>query len=98
MSRVAKKPVEIPAGVEIKIDGYAVEVKGPKGKEKFVLSDKVALKQTNQTIEVTATETSQTAKTLSGTARAIIANMVAGVVNGFERKLVLVGVGYRAQM
>lgn len=97
MSRVAKIPVEIPAGVEITLNGTDVTVKGPLGTlTQYINALAVVERESNQLLCKAANE-SREAKAMSGTARALLANMVTGVTKGFERKLNLVGVGYRAQ-
>jgi large subunit ribosomal protein L6 len=97
MSRVGKLPVPLPKGVEVKIDGGAVSVKGPLGTLSQALSDDVAVKLDGDSVVVATANESQRANAMSGTTRALVANMVTGVTKGFERKLTLVGVGYRAQ-
>ena len=97
MSRVAKKPVTITKGVEITIDGRHVAVKGPKGTLEHAIPDMVEMHQDAGTLVFTATEKSIAARALSGTTRSLVNNMVVGVSEGFERKLELVGVGYRVQ-
>ena len=98
MSRVAKQPVIIPSSVEIKITGQEVTAKGPKGQDKVAVHDLVTVKHEEQQLLVSANDESKTAKALSGTMRALLANLVKGVEHGFEIKLTLVGVGYRAQL
>lgn len=95
MSRVAKKPLTLPKGVEYKLDGRTLTVKGPKGSLDLELPEAFSLDDTDQVIRVTGPE-EQVA--LRGTIRALVGNMVTGVSEGFERKLELRGVGYRAQM
>lgn len=97
MSRVAKKPIVIPAGVEISIQGSEIDVKGPKGSMKLQYQSSIGLKQDNNEIVFTPDLTIDNADALAGTTRALLANMVVGVTNGFMRKLILVGVGYKAQ-
>lgn len=95
MSRVAKKPLTLPKGVEYKLDGRKLTVKGPKGSLDLELPEAFDLDDSDQVIRVTGPE-EQVA--LRGTIRALVGNMVTGVSDGFERKLELRGVGYRAQM
>lgn len=97
MSRVAKSPVVVPAGVEVKIDGNQVTVKGAKGTLSVELNSRVtvALEDGALTFGVKSDDTDSWAQ--AGTARALVNNMVVGVSKGFERKLELVGVGYRAK-
>jgi large subunit ribosomal protein L6 len=97
MSRVAKKPVELPAGVEININGNTVTVKGSKGSLEHTIHGSVAVKQDDKVLTFAPRDGSKTAMALTGTTRALVGNMVQGVSQGFEKKLQLVGVGYRAQ-
>ena len=97
MSRVAKKPIELPAGVEVSLDGQAVKVKGPKGELGFEVHPNVEVVQEDKTLRCSARRDRQADVALAGTTRALINNMVTGVSQGFERKLELRGVGYRAQ-
>jgi large subunit ribosomal protein L6 len=97
MSRVAKKPVELPSGVEIRIDGQVVTVKGGKGSLKHTVHRSVAVRQEDNVLTFEPKDGSKTAVALTGTTRALVDNMVKGVSAGFEKKLQLVGVGYRAQ-
>ncbi|MDX2411034.1 MAG: 50S ribosomal protein L6 [Woeseiaceae bacterium] len=97
MSRIAKEPVELPKGVEFKQDGNVVTLKGGKGSLSLELNSEVQLSQEENTLSVAARSGSRFAAAMSGTTRALLANMVHGVSEGFVRKLELVGVGYRAQ-
>ncbi|MCB1836613.1 MAG: 50S ribosomal protein L6 [Alcanivoracaceae bacterium] len=97
MSRVAKSPVKLPSGVEIKADGQTLTVKGGKGSLQLELNKLVTVSQEDGQLSVRPAEESQQAWAQAGTARAIINNMVKGVSEGYEQKLELVGVGYRAQ-
>ena len=96
MSRIAKAPIELPSGVEIKVSGAEVSVKGPKGNLVQKLHPDVSLEQDDNTITVKPAGDSSVP--MAGTFRSLVNNMVVGVSDGFERKLTLVGVGYRAQM
>lgn len=96
MSRVAKNPVAIPAKVEVVLSANNIAVSGPLGKLSHPLTDAVELKRDGDTITFTATSDSQHSRAMSGTLRALVANMVQGVSVGFTRKLTLVGVGYKA--
>ena len=96
MSRIAKAPIELPSGVEIKIAGSEVSVKGPKGNLVQQLHPAVSVEQEDKTITVTPASNSDIP--MAGTFRSLVNNMVVGVSNGFEKKLTLVGVGYRAQV
>jgi large subunit ribosomal protein L6 len=95
MSRIAKKPVVLPAGVQVGIEGEHVRVNGPKGEMGFDVFPQVQIAQKGNTLQVTPL--TDEADQYAGTARALLANMVKGVSVGFQRKLDLVGVGYRAQ-
>ena len=97
MSRVAKKPVELPKGVEIKVDGQALSVKGGKGSLDLEVHPDVEVTMNDNVVQFSARVDSRAAVALAGTMRALTANMVTGCHQGFERKLNLVGVGYRAQ-
>ena len=97
MSRVAKKPVLLPKGVEMTQAAGTVKVKGPKGELLLSLSADVELSIADNQANVSVRKSEQRAWAIAGTTRALLANMVEGVSKGFERKLELVGVGYRAQ-
>ena len=96
MSRVAKKPIALAKGVELKVDGDTIQVKGPKGSLSMVKPEGVEIAIEDGNAVLSAANDDRVA--LTGTTRAIVANMVKGVSDGFERKLELVGVGYRASM
>ena len=96
MSRVAKKPIEIPAGVEVTL-GDEIVVKGPLGELSQTVNANVNVVRDGAELRCEAANASQFAGAMSGTMRALLANMVQGVTKGFEKKLTLVGVGYRAQ-
>src|SRR5207344_1014323 len=96
-SRVAKMPVSVPSGVEVSMTPAAISVKGPLGTLTQALSPDVVLEREGDKIQVKAADESQQSGAMSGTVRALLANMVQGVTKGFEKKLQLVGVGYRAQ-
>ena len=97
MSRVAKMPVELPAGVKAEIGAEQIVVQGPLGKLVQRADSGVTVHQEGQTLHVAAIGESRAARAMSGTMRALLANMVRGVSQGWEKKLNLVGVGYRAQ-
>lgn len=97
MSRVAKNPVVIPAKVEVVLSAEAVSVSGPLGKMTHALTDAVKLAREGDAVTVAASNDSQHSRAMSGTMRALVANMVLGVSQGFTKKLTLVGVGYKAQ-
>lgn len=97
MSRIAKSPVTIPSGVDIKLDGNKMTVKGSKGQLSHILSSSVNIDITDNVIQMQWDKGNKEATAQAGTARAILNNMVTGVSVGFEKKLTLIGVGYRAQ-
>ena len=97
MSRVAKNPVAIPAGVEVKFDASVITVKGPNGVLSQPVSGDVDVRVENGSVQFAAKSAAKHSRAMSGTLRALVNNMVTGVSKGFERKLTLVGVGYRAQ-
>lgn len=97
MSRVAKSPVAIPSGVEIKRDGQNLSIKGSKGQLEIVVHANVEVAQEGDVLTFAPRDGAKHSRALAGTTRALVANMVTGVTAGFERKLQLVGVGYRAQ-
>lgn len=97
MSRVAKYPVELPKGVELTLGGGEVTVKGPLGSLRLGLLPSVKIEKEGESVFCRAVEGAVDAGAMSGTMRALLNNMVVGVSKGFERKLTLVGVGYRAQ-
>ena len=97
MSRIAKVPVELPQGVEFKQEANVVTIKGSKGSLSLELNNEVQLAQEEGVLQVAPRSGSRFATAVAGTTRALLANMVQGVTEGFERKLELVGVGYRAQ-
>ncbi|MFV0281849.1 MAG: 50S ribosomal protein L6 [Rhodoblastus sp.] len=96
MSRIGKKPVIVPAGVTAKIEGQKVSVKGAKGELSFVVPDDVDVKFENNEIKVDPRNESKRARALWGTSRAQVNNLVVGVTDGFEKKLEITGVGYKA--
>jgi large subunit ribosomal protein L6 len=97
MSRIGKKPIEIPAGVTVTINGDAVTVKGPKGELSKTFNSELSITLEENVLTVTRPSDSKEHRTIHGTTRALLANMVEGVSNGFSKTLELVGVGYRAQ-
>ncbi len=97
MSRVAKNPIQLPAGVEVTLAANEITVKGALGTLTQALRSDVGVQREGEQLLCTASNDSMQANAMSGTIRALIANMVVGVSKGFERKLTLVGVGYRAQ-
>jgi large subunit ribosomal protein L6 len=97
MSRIAKVPVELPKGVEFKQDGNLITLKGGKGELSMELNSEVLLSQEEGELKLAPRSGSRFSSAVTGTMRSLIANMAQGVSEGFERKLELVGVGYRAQ-
>ncbi|HEY0663623.1 MAG TPA: 50S ribosomal protein L6 [Thiobacillaceae bacterium] len=97
MSRIAKYPVEVARGVDVQVTAEAITVKGPLGTLTQAATPRVAVKVADGQITFAAADESREAKAMSGTMRALVAAMVTGVSKGFERRLTLVGVGYRAQ-
>ena len=96
MSRVGKKPVAIPAGVTAKVEGQNVAVKGGKGELSFVVPDDVDVKFEDNAISVNPRSQTKRARAMWGMSRSMISNLVAGVTSGFEKKLEINGVGYKA--
>lgn len=97
MSRIAKYPVELPKGVDVALSATEVSIKGPLGTLKQFMLPAVSVEREGDTLQCRAVAGQPNAGAMSGTMRALLANMVNGVTKGFERKLSLVGVGYRAQ-
>jgi large subunit ribosomal protein L6 len=98
MSRIGKKPIPIPQGVKVQLDGLTVRAEGPKGKLSQVVPDGLTPKVADGTLLIERSGEDRRVRALHGLARALVANMVTGVKDGFERKLEIVGIGYRAQM
>ena len=98
MSRVGKRPVTIPSGVTATVEGQTVKMKGPKGQLQFVVHDDVEVKFDKGVVKVAPRVKTNRAQAMYGTARAQVANLVEGVTKGFEKKLEITGVGYRAAM
>ncbi len=98
MSRIGKQPIPVPAGVDVKIDGSTVTVKGPKGELTRTFSDIITIKQEDGVIIVERPDDSREARSLHGLTRTLIANMVTGVSEGYVKNLEIVGVGYRAAL
>jgi large subunit ribosomal protein L6 len=96
MSRVGKKPVSVPSGVTANVSGKTINVKGPKGTLSLVVDDRVAVAMDKGEIKVDPKDESKEARALWGTTRANLNNIMTGVTKGFERKLEITGVGYRA--
>jgi len=98
MSRIGKKPITIPTGVTVTINGNTIEVKGPKGTLQQTGREPIKVKVEGSTINLERPDDSKTNKSLHGLMRSLIANMIEGVTKGFEKKLELQGVGYRATL
>ena len=98
MSRIGKKPVQMPQGVTATVSGQTVTAKGPKGELKFVVNDEVLVKFDNNQIAVEPRDQSKSARSKWGMSRTQIVNILQGVKDGFEKKLEISGVGYRAAM
>ena len=98
MSRIGKKPVELPSGVTATVSGQSIEVKGPKGTRSFKATDDVDLKVEDNVVTVTPRGKSKRARQQWGMSRSMVENLVTGVTTGFKKELEIQGVGYRAQM
>ena len=98
MSRIGRLPVTVPSGVDVTIDGQAVAVKGPKGTLALTVAEPITVARGDEgAIEVTRPNDERESRSLHGLTRSLIANMVEGVTNGFEKKLEIYGTGYRVQ-
>jgi len=97
MSRIANNPVELPNGVEVTLNGQDIKIKGSKGELEHVVHDNVEVSQEDNVLKFAARDQLKSSRALAGTTRALVSNMVTGVSAGFEKKLELIGVGYRAQ-
>ena len=98
MSRIGKKPVDLPAGVSASVSGQMIEVKGPKGTRSFKATDDVTLTVEDNVVTVTPRGKSKRARQQWGMSRTMVANLVTGVSTGFKKELEIQGVGYRANM
>ena len=98
MSRIGKKPVELPAGVTASVSGQTIEVNGPKATHSFTATDDVTLTVEENAVKVTPRGMSKRARQQWGMSRTVVQNLVTGVTEGFKKELEIVGVGYRAQM
>ena len=98
MSRIGKKPVAVPAGVTASVDGQTVKAKGPKGELSFVVNEEVLVKMEDGSIKVDPRDESKDARSKWGMSRTMIVNILSGVKDGFEKRLEISGVGYRAAM
>ncbi len=98
MSRIGKKPIEIPSGIEVKLDGQTITAKGPKGTEAVTFRDEIKVSIEDNHVIVEPLNDDRKTGALHGLTRTLIANAIEGVSNGFEKKLEIQGVGYRANM
>ncbi len=98
MSRIGKKPVDLPSGVSASVSGQTIEVKGPKGTRSFTATDDVTLSVEDNVVQIIPRGMSKRARQQWGMSRTMVANLVEGVTNGFKKELEIQGVGYRAQM
>ena len=98
MSRIGKKPVELPSGVSASVSGQTIEVKGPKGTPEFSATDDVTITMADNSVAVEPRGQSKRARQQWGMSRTMVANMVKGVSEGFKKELEINGVGYRAQL
>ena len=98
MSRIGKKPIAVPAGVTVTLDGQTVNVKGPKGQLSWTVVDEISVKLEGGELQLTPRDESTRARAMWGLSRTLVDNMVVGVTDGFEKTLELVGVGYRAAL
>jgi len=95
MSRIGRKPISIPAGVEVTIAGQDVSVKGPKGTLSFTVSEPIKVSEEDTTIVVSRPDDSRTARSLHGMSRTMVSNLLEGVTNGYSKTINIVGVGYK---
>src|SRR5664279_3552431 len=96
MSRIGRLPIAIPAGVEVNLDGQTVAVKGPKGSLQHIVSEPIRVARNEEgQLEVTRPNDERESRSLHGLTRTLVSNMVVGVTTGYEKKLEIVGVGYR---
>ncbi len=98
MSRIAKQPVEMPSGVSLSIDGQTIKAKGPKGEMSITVHDDVVFEQNDNVLQFKPANDNKNAMAMTGTMRSLVSNVVKGVAEGFQKKLQLVGVGYRCQL
>ena len=97
MSRIAKNPIPVPSGVEVQLGAELISVKGPKGQLSMIPNSLVRVEREGDELKVAAQSEGQGAVAMAGTMRALVNNMVTGVTSGFEKKLTIIGVGYRAK-
>ncbi len=97
MSRIGKKPITVPSGVTVSVDGSTIKVKGPKGELVRVIRNEITLEQNDGELTLTRPNDSKENRAYHGLTRALVANMVEGVTSGFKKTLEIIGVGYRAE-
>ncbi|ASN21144.1 50S ribosomal protein L6 [Paenarthrobacter sp. CCNWLY172] len=97
MSRIGRLPITVPAGVEVKLDGSVINVKGAKGELSHTVASPIEVTQEENTLTVTRPNDERNSRSLHGLTRTLIANMIQGVTEGYEKKLEIVGTGYRVQ-
>ena len=95
MSRIGKMPITIPSGVDVAVDGQHVTVKGPKGELAHTVAEPITVQRNDGVLEIRRPDDERRSRALHGLSRTLIANMVTGVTDGYEKKLEIVGVGYR---
>jgi large subunit ribosomal protein L6 len=98
MSRIGKKPLPVPSGVTASVEGQTVKMKGPKGALQYVVPDEIIVKLDKGAIKVDPRTETKRARSMWGTSRTLVGNLIAGVTKGFENKLEITGVGYRASV
>jgi len=95
MSRIGKKPITIPSGVEINVSGQNISVKGPKGSLSFAVAEPITISKSDSELTIVRPDDSRTARSLHGMSRTMIANMIDGVTKGYEKTINIIGVGYK---
>ncbi len=98
MSRIGKQPVSIPSGVNVSLSGSKISAKGPKGNLEFAISSEVKVDVKADVVDITRNSDTKEARSIHGLTRSLVSNMLAGVNTGFEKKLEIVGVGYKAEV
>ena len=98
MSRIGKKPIEVPSGATLTVEGQTITVKGPKGQLAWTVADEIVIAQEGANVTLSPRDESSRARAMWGLSRSLVNNMVVGVTTGYEQTLELVGVGYRAAM
>ena len=98
MSRIGKRTIEVPKGVTVTLDGQTVTVKGPKGERSWTVADEIEVAQGDDGLNLTMREDNQRSRAMWGLSRTLVDNMVVGVTDGYEKKLEIVGVGYKAKV